>query len=277
MAGIRAYESLAQRHLASPFHSAQGALHVLRVGRAMLGVSAGPVGQRGVGGHSHNDRLSFELHVGDTPLVVDRGCFSYLGTTRVRDAFRSVRAHNTLQLDDQEQSPLDPARPFALLEHARARVVDWDDGPTVARLEAEHTAFRDGRGRASVRRSFVLTAGALRVVDMVQGQGTHVFTCRIHLPDREARLRPASFAELARATHVPGLPLQLGRLAVELGPSTRPRGVILVEASSVPGLLPTSIAPAYGEEVPAMAVVWTAERPLPVRTGCVFLWPEESR
>jgi hypothetical protein len=276
MAGVRLHESLAARRVAGAFHSAEGALHVLRVGRALLAVSAGPVGQRGVGGHSHNDRLSFELHVGRTPLVVDRGCLGYLGPNRVRDAFRSVRAHNTLQLDDQEQSRLDAARPFALLERARARVVDSHDAASVARLEAEHTGYRSGRGRARVRRFFVLIAGGVRVVDVVEGQGTHGFTCRLYLPDREARLRPATFAELARAARVPGVPLQLGRLAVELGPSTNPRAVLLLDAASVPGLQPTTVAPAYGEEVPAMAVVWMAERQLPLRTGCVILWDEEG-
>jgi uncharacterized heparinase superfamily protein len=276
MAGVRLHQSLAAGRVAGPFHSTQGALHVLRVGRALLAVSAGPVGQRGVGGHSHNDRLSFELHVGDTPLVVDRGCLGYLGASRVRDAFRSVRAHNTLQLDDQEQSRLDPARPFALLERARARVVEAHDAATVARLEAEHTGYRNSRGRVRVLRAFVLIAGGLRVVDVVEGQGRHGFTCRLHLPDREARLRPATFAELARAARVPGVPLQLGRMAVELGPSPRPRAVLLVEAASVPGLQPTTVAPAYGEEVPSLAVVWMAERSLPLRTGCVLLWDEEG-
>jgi Heparinase II/III-like protein/Heparinase II/III N-terminus len=277
MAGVRLHQSLAARRAARPFHSAGGALHVLRVGRALLAVSAGPVGQGGVGGHSHNDRLSFELHVGDTPLVVDRGCLGYLGANQVRDAFRSVRAHNTLQIDDQEQSRLDPARPFALLERARARVLETHDAPTAARLEAEHTGYRTGRGRARVRRSFVLIASALRVMDVVEGHGTHRFTCRLHLPDREARLRPATFAELARAARVPGVPLQLGRLAVEVGPSTKPRAVLLVDAASVPGLQATTVAPAYGEEVPAMVVVWMAERSLPLRTGCVILWDEEGR
>jgi len=276
MAGVRLHQSLAARRVAAPFHSTHGALHVLRVGRALLAVSAGPVGQRGVGGHSHNDRLSFELHLGDTPLVVDRGCLAYLGGSRVRDAFRSVQAHNTLQLDDQEQSPLDPDRPFALLERARARVLEAHDAPGLARLEAEHTGFRTSRGRARVRRSFVLTAGGLRVVDVVEGQGMHTFTCRLHLPDREARLRPASFAELVRAGRVAGVPLQLGRMAVELGPATRPRAVLLVDAASVPGLQPTTVAPAYGEEVPSMVVVWMADRSLPLRTGCVLLWDEEG-
>lgn len=54
-------------------------------------------GQRGNAGHAHNDKLSFELWINNKPIYQDAGTYLYTAIMEERDRFRSVRAHNTLQ------------------------------------------------------------------------------------------------------------------------------------------------------------------------------------
>ena len=63
-------------------------------------------GQNGLGGHSHNDNLSFELWTEDLH-VFDPGTFLYTADPRSRDYFRSTAAHSTWMIDGEEQLPFD--------------------------------------------------------------------------------------------------------------------------------------------------------------------------
>ena len=59
-------------------------------------------------GHAHADALSIVLHVGRTPLLVDRGTLTYVGSER--NAYRATASHNTMEFDDT--SSVAPAGPF---------------------------------------------------------------------------------------------------------------------------------------------------------------------
>lgn len=61
-------------------------------------VSAGPVGQKGRGGHAHNDQLSFELYANDQAWIVDPGTYVYTSDYEARHLFRSTGYHNTPQV-----------------------------------------------------------------------------------------------------------------------------------------------------------------------------------
>lgn len=61
-----------------------------------LVVFAGNKGQKGKGGHSHNDKCSFELYFNGQPLIVDLGSAFYTSNWGKRNYYRSVRQHNTL-------------------------------------------------------------------------------------------------------------------------------------------------------------------------------------
>ncbi len=53
--------------------------------------------------HAHCDMLSYELRLNGAPLVVDSGVHGY-GGDEFREYCRSTRAHNTVMVDDVEQS-----------------------------------------------------------------------------------------------------------------------------------------------------------------------------
>ena len=64
----------------------------------------GEIGPSYMGGHAHCDCLSFELCVNGKALFVNSGTGQYQG--ELRSFFRSTAAHNTMMIDDREQSEL---------------------------------------------------------------------------------------------------------------------------------------------------------------------------
>jgi hypothetical protein len=99
-----------------------GGIYVLRDNINYCMVSAGPNGQKGNGGHSHNDKLSFELNIDGMDIIVDPGTFIYTGDYKKRNLFRSTKYHNTVVLDDNEINPFDELKLFQLLEKNRCMV-----------------------------------------------------------------------------------------------------------------------------------------------------------
>ncbi len=71
-------------------------------GEIALMADAGKIGPDYNAGHGHCDCLSFELSVGNKPLFVNSGTYLYQGEKRKH--FRSTAAHNTVMLDNREQS-----------------------------------------------------------------------------------------------------------------------------------------------------------------------------
>lgn len=67
-------------------------------------IDAGYIGPNYNPGHSHCDCLSFEVFIDKQPLFVNSGTYQYQGEKR--QYFRSTKAHNTLMIDNHEQSDL---------------------------------------------------------------------------------------------------------------------------------------------------------------------------
>lgn len=83
----------------------------------------GEIGPVYMGGHSHCDCLSFELSVGGHKIFSNSGTGQYQGTKR--KFFRSTRAHNTLMVDDSEQSELwGEHRAARRISHVKAENAD---------------------------------------------------------------------------------------------------------------------------------------------------------
>jgi hypothetical protein len=79
-------------------------IYIFNSPRVYLLISAGPNGQKGNGGHAHNDKLSFELNIDGEDVVVDPGTYLYTPLPEMRNKFRSVQAHNTLIIENEEQN-----------------------------------------------------------------------------------------------------------------------------------------------------------------------------
>jgi len=278
--GLRRFECLPARFERSSRLFRDAGWAVLRGGGAVLTVSVGRNGQRGMGGHSHNDKLSFELHLHGRPVIVDPGSPAYTCRPEVRNAYRGTSAHNTVELDARELAPLDPRLLFALPEAAGCEVVRFQAGPRVETLAAKHRGYCALSEPWESERSFVFDKAqkALGLTDVLRGQGCHAFTSRLHLPDVEAWIRPATPEEVARVLALPGAPQRLEGRAVVLGPPESPRAVVLFEAHP-PGVSGLHLelesgrySPGYGVERPARVIVLRGHVRGPARIGLVILW-----
>lgn len=92
--------------------------------------------------HAHADALSIELRFGGVEILADPGTYCYQSDRAWRDYFRSTRAHNCLELADQDQSMAGGT--FLWLTTARAELLSvsgLDDGP-IAEWTARHDGYR---------------------------------------------------------------------------------------------------------------------------------------
>lgn len=233
--------------------------HALRRGPLEAFLSCGPNGQRGLGGHDHNDKLSLELRVDGALAIADPGTPCYGRDPALRNAFRATGAHATVVVDGLEQAPLPADRIFALPEAARARVLEVAHGGEAERLVGEHHGFV---ARAGVvhRREVAVTAAGLAVTDRLIGAGTHAVELRWPLASAAARLRapvPVELAALERLARSTGLAAAPYPIVVDV-PLGAP-GRLLLAFALPPGLelalAPSRRAPGYGELVDAAAVL----------------------
>lgn len=69
-----------------------------------LAVCATPLGQSNHGGHTHNDKLSYDLWVDGLDIARDPGTYLYTPLPDRRNEFRSVKAHNAPIVEYLEQN-----------------------------------------------------------------------------------------------------------------------------------------------------------------------------
>ena len=137
----------------------EGGFYVLRDRDVYAIVRCGDTGRHGLGGHSHNDQLSFELLVGGQPLVVDPGTYVYTADPAARNLFRSTSYHSTLSVDGGEQNELRTDDLFAMEDRAQPELLAWEDRA----FEGRHHGFA---GTTHTRR-IELVPGGLRIRDTV--------------------------------------------------------------------------------------------------------------
>lgn len=179
--GVDAWRSMATRPLGAepPTHFPDAGIAVLNHGDAHLVARCGGVGQRGVGGHAHNDLLSYELSL-ETPVVVDSGTYAYTSDVGARNAFRSARAHNVPVVDGAEPNPINPRTVFSLPGRAKPWLGRQVERDGVLALRAGHD-YGPLRPPARVERTFELGGDALAVVDRIDGEGTRTVESFVHL------------------------------------------------------------------------------------------------
>ena len=83
----------------------QGGYVIYQSNRIILSVRCGPVGQRGNGGHAHNDQLSIILYLDGQMIIDDVGSYIYTAFPKRRNQYRSVHAHFSPQVLE-EPAPL---------------------------------------------------------------------------------------------------------------------------------------------------------------------------
>ncbi|MDB4970149.1 MAG: hypothetical protein JWN44_5838, partial [Myxococcales bacterium] len=186
LVGPRAWHDWSWLPATAPPRSASfptGGVHILRSDRWQVELRSGSYGQKGVGGHAHNDQLALVAWLDGQPLLVDAGTGSYAADMVTRDRFRGTAAHSTVIIEGEEQSPILDGRPFALVDHGRAPRVRLEDVGHRAVLVGEHRGYERLAARVRHRRQVTLRRDleVLIVEDALSGRGKVGLELRWHL------------------------------------------------------------------------------------------------
>lgn len=161
----------------------QTGYYVIRDASDMMVIDCGPVGPDYQPGHAHADTLSFELAVNGRRIIVDSGVYDYEPGRR-RTYARSTRAHNTLCIDQQDQSET-----WGVFRVARRAYPIYGritgDGEVRATFEGAHDGYARLSGRLTHSRMIeYVSPGEWTVRDTVNGEGIHTIESLLHVhPD----------------------------------------------------------------------------------------------
>lgn len=134
-------------------------------------VDCGPLGYNRIAGHGHADALAVQVSWGGVQMLVDPGTYCYNAAPDLRHFFRGTHAHNTLVVDDCDQSEYGAS--FLWLRDVSCSLVS--DGSTGGRsLHARH----DGYARLTDpvihhRRVTLRDDGSLLVDDWIECAQSH--------------------------------------------------------------------------------------------------------
>lgn len=131
--------------------------------------------------HGHGDALAFEWSVRGQRVIVDAGVFEYNEGPR-RAYSRATRSHNTLTLDDLDQSEF--WKSFRVGRRARITHREISATSDRLRLVGEHDGYRRLAGAPVHRRELQWEPGKLAIHDVVRGGAGQVAVARLLLhPD----------------------------------------------------------------------------------------------
>jgi uncharacterized heparinase superfamily protein len=149
---------------------------------AVLIFDCGPLGL-GPAGHGHADALSLQLFANGYPFLTDPGTYSYNLDYAWRDIFRSSHAHNTVVVDDQDQSL--PRDRMSWETSARARCHRWITTTWFDLVEGEHDGYCVLPSPVRHRRVVVsFKPDVWIILDHLSGPGQHKIEINMHLrPD----------------------------------------------------------------------------------------------
>jgi len=183
---------------------ADGGLYIMRCDDLYMIVDAGSIGQNGIGGHAHNDTLSFELYAKGRTWIVDPGTYVYTTDYEMRNLFRSTTYHNTVVVDGQEQNRFDNWNLFRLEGDARPRVLRWETTEEYDLFVGEHTGYERLADPAIYRRVVYLDKreGLWILRDVVSSvSGEHYLSLCLHCASSEIELSDHPAPEICLTDH----------------------------------------------------------------------------
>jgi len=101
-------------------------LYVYRSQHVFAMVRCGGTHLSSIAGHAHNDQLSVELWIDGRPILRDPGTYLYTPLPVRRNQYRSVKAHSSPQLNNEEQGRLDSGL-FSLPSRSAARCMAFEE------------------------------------------------------------------------------------------------------------------------------------------------------
>lgn len=155
-----------------------------------------------IAAHGHADALSFALRAFGTDVFVDPGTYDYYTHREWRNHFRSTSAHNTVEIDDLDQSTM--LGNFMWGKRANARCLSWeptDHGGTVC---GEHDGYQRLSSPLTHRRTLSLNDKdrSVCIRDELVTEGLHRVAVYFHLSEHCIVLRAeANHCEISVRDH----------------------------------------------------------------------------
>jgi len=153
--------------------------------------------------HGHADALSVTVRAfAGREVLVDPGTYDYFTYAAWRRYFRSTRAHNTIEVDGEDQSEM--RGPFMWGERARVACLEWSPAPEGGRVAGEHDGYRRLADPVIHRRTVTLEGAGRRLTvrDEIVAAGEHELALWFHLgPDCTAHIGDGGRVEVTLGEH----------------------------------------------------------------------------
>ena len=146
------------QYIKSIFYPDSG-IFIYKSDKFYLAVCATPLGQSNHGGHTHNDKLSYDLWVDGLDIARDPGTYLYTPLPDRRNEFRSVKAHNAPIVEDLEQNSWGEGAIglFGMFAECICEVADF--GENFISLATEYKGVK-------IIRKFEVKEDSLEIIDM---------------------------------------------------------------------------------------------------------------
>ncbi len=142
-------------------------------GEVRLIADAGPLGYLSLAAHGHADALAIVLSVAGDEVLIDPGTFCYHTDPEWRRYFRGTAAHNTVSVDNEDQSL--QLGNFMWSDHAMPREVEFHPDQTVQQFMGAHDGYRRLKDPVIHRREirYDPRQSAFEVLDTIECAGPH--------------------------------------------------------------------------------------------------------
>jgi hypothetical protein len=143
----------------------------------------GELGFGPLAAHGHADALAFTLRAFGEDILVDPGTYDYFRFPPWRAYFRGTRAHNTIGVDDLDQSTM--LGGFMWGQRASARAVEWQLRPGGGAVAGSHDGYRRLRDPVEHVRRLELDgeAGTLTLTDRLAMKSAHSIRASLHFAE----------------------------------------------------------------------------------------------
>jgi hypothetical protein len=143
----------------------------------------GDLGYKSIAAHGHADALSFTLRAFGKYIFLDPGTYDYFSYPEWRNYFRSTKAHNTVVVDDSDQSVM--LGPFMWGYRAKGHCISWNPTLVGGRVVGEHDGCMRLKDPVMHRRILDLDAESrvLTIRDEIIAKRSHEIRIYFHLSE----------------------------------------------------------------------------------------------
>ena len=150
----------------------------------------GTLGMGTLAAHGHADALSFTLRAFGKDILIDPGTYDYFSYPQWREYFRSTRAHNTVVVDEKDQSEM--LGLFLWGRKAQSRCLSWKPSEVGGKITGEHNGYAALSDPVIHRRTLELDGIKRKLIikDEIAANDEHNIAIYFHLAE-DCEVTPA--------------------------------------------------------------------------------------